>query len=50
MCATPYLYQHINISIINNFYLYQNCIDFQIKMTENKHDRMYKFKKVYPKI
>ena len=39
-CVKPYLYQHINISIINNSYLYQHFIDFRINVTEYKHKRM----------
>ena len=39
-CVKPYLYQHINISIISNSYLYQHFIDFRINMRENKQKRM----------
>ena len=37
---TPYLYQYINISLINNSYLYQHFIDFRIIMTENKQENV----------
>ena len=47
-CVTPYLYQHISISLINNTYLYQHFIDFRINI--NKHKSMKKFENVYSKM
>ena len=47
--TSVYLYQHINISLINNSYLYQHFIDFRINMMEHKHENV-KIRNVYSKM